>query len=131
METTDQVLVQTAESAPTPPQPENNTALSLSLPHLFSGENASESEEGLDGDPDVAVRRLPTHLEQLPVDLDVRVPLPGFSMRQLLSLKRGTVLETNWLASEDLPLSCGGEQFLWIEFEAVDDRLTARITRLA
>jgi flagellar motor switch protein FliN/FliY len=130
METTDQVLVQTGESAPEPPQPENNTALSLTLPHLFSA-GASESEEGLDGDSDVAIRRLPAHLEQLPVDLDVRVPLPGFSMRQLLSLKRGTVLETNWPASEDLPLSCGGEQFLWIEFEAVDDRLTARITRLA
>lgn len=131
METTDQVLVQTGESAPEPPQTENNTALSLSLAHRFSGESADESEERLDGDPDLAVHRLPSHLVHLPVDLDVRVPLPGFSMRQLLSLRRGTVLETNWPASEDLPLSCGGEQFLWIEFEAVDDRLTARITRLA
>ena len=99
-------------------------------PQLFSPTPSAEPDP-VESESDEAQRRLPAHIEHLPVELAVRLPVPHFTMRQLLSLERGRVLETAWLASEDLPLSCGGEQFLWIEFEAVDEKLTARITRLA
>lgn len=130
METADQVPVQASEGTAPAALAESSTALSLNPPHLFTA-RATEPPDPIEIEPDAAQRRLPAHIEHLPVGLDVRLPVPHFTMRQLLSLKRGSVFETAWLASEDLPLSCGGEHFLWIEFEAVDEKLTARITRLA
>jgi flagellar motor switch/type III secretory pathway protein FliN len=130
METTDQVTGHATDGIASPALAENSTALSLSPPHL-SSPKPPEQPDLLEREPEGSQRRLPAHIEHLPVELDVRLPVPHFTMRQLLSLQCGSVLETAWLASEDLPLSCGGEQFLWIEFEAVDEKLTARITRLA
>jgi flagellar motor switch/type III secretory pathway protein FliN len=130
METTDQVTVHATDGIASAAFAESSTALSLSPPHLSSTEPPGDPDL-LESEREGSQRRLPAHIEHLPVELDVRLPVPHFTMRQLLSLQCGSVLETAWLASEDLPLSCGGEQFLWIEFEAVDEKLTARITRLA
>jgi len=43
----------------------------------------------------------------------------------------GAVIETQWGYGEDLPLSSGGVQLAWSEFEVVDMRLAVRVTRLA
>ncbi|MGI8772497.1 MAG: FliM/FliN family flagellar motor switch protein [Acidobacteriaceae bacterium] len=130
METTDQVAVQASEATDSNAATESGAALSLSPPHIFSTKPPGQPDPQ-ESEPDGSQRRLPGHIEHLPVQLDVRLPVPHFTMRRLLSVECGSVLETAWLASEDLPLSCGREQFLWIEFEAVDEKLTARITRLA
>ena len=66
----------------------------------------------------------------LPVQLDIAIPLRSFKVRNLLELKAGEVLETQWSATEDLPLWGGGVQLVWVEFEVVDDRLAVRVTRL-
>lgn len=70
-------------------------------------------------------------LRVLPVQLDIRVPLASFRVRDLLALQSGAILGTNWPASDDVPLESAGLRLLWAEFEVADQKLAARITRLA
>jgi len=67
---------------------------------------------------------------KLPLQLDLRVPLPSFRVQNLLSLEKGQVIETAWPHTEDLPLWSGGVHLVWTEFEVVDQKLAVRITRL-
>jgi flagellar motor switch/type III secretory pathway protein FliN len=68
---------------------------------------------------------------QLPVELEVAVPVRDFRVRNLLSLEPGQVIETQWAHGEDMPLSAGDVQLAWSEFEVVDTQLAVRLTRLA
>jgi flagellar motor switch/type III secretory pathway protein FliN len=70
-------------------------------------------------------------ISQLPVELDVIIPVRDFRVRQLLALAPGQVIETQWSHGDDLPLSAGDVQLAWSEFEVVDTRLAVRVTRLA
>ena len=67
---------------------------------------------------------------QLPVELDVTVPVRNFRVRNLLALEPGHVIESQWGYSEDVPLGSVDVQLAWSEFEVVDTRLAVRITRL-
>ena len=67
---------------------------------------------------------------RLPVELDVTVPLKDFRVRNLLALKPGTLVESQWSQGEDLPLGSGDVQLAWSEFEVVDSQLSVRLTRL-
>ena len=75
-------------------------------------------------------RELTARLQRLPVEVDVRIPLPSFRVCDLLSLEPGRVLSSTWPTSEDLPLSSGDVQLVWSEFEVVDQKLAVRVTRL-
>jgi flagellar motor switch protein FliN/FliY len=68
---------------------------------------------------------------RLPVELEVAVPVREFRVRDLLSLERGSVIETQWKHGEDLPLAAGEIQLAWSEFEVIETRLAVRVTRLA
>ena len=70
-------------------------------------------------------------LGQLPVELDVAIPIRQFRVRNLLALEAGQVIETRWGNAEDLPLAVGDVQLAWCEFEVVNNRLAVRLTRLA
>lgn len=74
--------------------------------------------------------RLAAPFERLPVPLSVAVPVREFRVRNLLSIKPGEVIETQWNHGEDLPISSGDVQLAWSEFEVVDTRLAVRVTRL-
>lgn len=67
---------------------------------------------------------------QLPVELDVAVPVREFRVRNLLALEPGQVIETQWGHGEDVPLASGDVQLAWSEFEVVDSQLAVRLTRL-
>jgi flagellar motor switch/type III secretory pathway protein FliN len=82
------------------------------------------------GDPAAAGKLRMSSLEGLPVQLDVRVPLPAFRVADLLSLTPGRVLGSEWPSSSDIPLLCGEVQLVWTEFEVVDQTLAVRVTRL-
>jgi flagellar motor switch/type III secretory pathway protein FliN len=69
-------------------------------------------------------------LAALPLQLDISVPIPNFRVRDLLALDKGSVFETSWSYTEDVPVWCGGAQLLWTEFEVVDDVLSVRVTRV-
>ncbi len=68
---------------------------------------------------------------KLPLQLDLRVPVPSFRVQNLLSLEKGNIIETAWPHTEDLPLWVGDVQLVWTEFEVVDQKLGVRVTRLA
>ncbi len=70
-------------------------------------------------------------LPWLPCTLALDVPVVGFTVRTLLDLAPGAVLETNCHQSMDIPFRVNGLLMAWSEFEVVGERLAARITDLA
>jgi flagellar motor switch protein FliN/FliY len=81
--------------------------------------------------PEGAIIKLTDPVAQLPVELEVAVPVRDFRVRNLLSLEPGQVIETQWSPGEDMPLLAGDVQLAWSEFEVVDTQLAVRLTRLA
>jgi len=70
-------------------------------------------------------------LARLPLKLLVFIPLPGFKVRTLLALEPGQIISSQWKTSEDVPLTIGGVQLAFNEFEVVEHRMAIRLTRLA
>lgn len=67
----------------------------------------------------------------LPCQLTVDLPLPQFRVSDLLQLKVGSVVPTNWRLARDVPLRVNGTLIGWSEFEVVGSRLAVRLTELA
>ncbi len=119
----------TAHPLPAPPvaQPQDQSA---------SSGNGNANTQALvavplpeEGFEEPALFSLP--VSQLPVELDVAVPVRDFRVRNLLALESGQVIESQWGNGEDVPLASGDVQLAWSEFEVIDARLAVRITRLA
>jgi flagellar motor switch protein FliN/FliY len=70
-------------------------------------------------------------LAKLPLKLLVFIPLPGFKVRTLLALEPGQTIASQWKTTEDVPLTIGGVQVAFNEFEVVEHRMAIRLTRLA
>jgi len=70
-------------------------------------------------------------IARLPVEIEVGVPIRSFRVRNLLALQPGLVVASQWNHGEDLPLLAGEVQLAWTEFEVLDNRLGARITRMS
>lgn len=100
-----------------------------------SSGSISSSEQGLVAvapeAPAGSVLALTPLVAQLPVELEVSVPVRDFRVRNLLALEPGKVIASQWGNGEDLPLSAGPIQLAWAEFEVIDSELAVRVTRLA
>jgi flagellar motor switch protein FliN/FliY len=59
------------------------------------------------------------------------VPLSGFTIGELLRLKPGELIQSDWPHTEDVPVKAGRVQVAWSEFEVAEQRLMVRLTRLA
>jgi flagellar motor switch/type III secretory pathway protein FliN len=70
-------------------------------------------------------------LPGLPCTLALEIPLIKFSVASLLNLKSGSIVETAYHQSSDLPLSVNGQLVGWTEFEVIGDRLAVRLTDLS
>ena len=70
-------------------------------------------------------------LSRIPMRLTAGIPLPRFRVKDLVGLKPGQVLTSNWLCTDDVPLKIGSVQLSWSEFEVVEQRMAIRLTRLA
>jgi len=68
---------------------------------------------------------------QLQCELALQVFVPKFTVRDLLRLQRGQIINTRWAHGSDLPLRINGELIGWSEFEVVGNRLALRVTELA
>ncbi len=66
----------------------------------------------------------------LPCNLSVELPLHGFTVRDLLELSVGSVVETQWKTGEDMPVRANRRQIGWVEFEALGEYLAFRLTEL-
>lgn len=67
----------------------------------------------------------------LPCSITLDIPITGFSVRELLSLKVGDVVETAIAQTLDLPLRCNGEVIGFAEFDVIGKNLAVRLTELA
>jgi flagellar motor switch protein FliM len=70
-------------------------------------------------------------ISRLPVVLTARIPLSGFKVQDLLRLKHGQLIHSNWSTSEDIPVKIGRVHLAWSEFEVVEESMALRLTRLA
>ncbi len=68
---------------------------------------------------------------ELSCDLSIDLPVPKFTVADLLRLESGTVIETQWALGEDVPVRVNGQLIAWAEFELVGESLAVRITEWA
>jgi flagellar motor switch/type III secretory pathway protein FliN len=70
-------------------------------------------------------------LPWLPCTLALDLPVVKFTVGDLLSLDVGSIVETAYHQSSDLPLRVNGQLVGWTEFEVVGERLAVRLTDLS
>jgi flagellar motor switch/type III secretory pathway protein FliN len=70
-------------------------------------------------------------LPWLPCTLTLDLPVVRFSVGDLLTLGIGSIVETAYHQSSDLPLRVNGQLVGWTEFEVVGERLAVRLTDLS
>jgi flagellar motor switch/type III secretory pathway protein FliN len=66
----------------------------------------------------------------LPCDLMVDLPLPSFTVADLLKLRPGSIANAHWLVGHDIPLRLNGTLIGWAEFEIMGNNLAVRLTEL-
>lgn len=64
---------------------------------------------------------------EVPARLSALIPLPSISLQQLLTLKPGTMLVSEWQLSQDMPLMVGEVFLANVSCEPAGDRLGVRI----
>jgi flagellar motor switch protein FliN/FliY len=69
-------------------------------------------------------------VEQLSCELSVAFQVTRFGVADLLEMKPGTVLDSQWDVMKEVPLHVNGRQVAWCEFEVVGQKLGVRITEL-
>lgn len=67
----------------------------------------------------------------LPCRLSVEIPVPVFTVRDLLCLDVGSIVDSRNASSADVPLRVNSELIGWAEFEVVGNRMAIRLTALA
>lgn len=69
--------------------------------------------------------------EELPCQLTVDLRIPLFTVGDLFRLSTGSVIETEWTQSTDVPLFVNRELIGWAEFEVLGEELAVRVTEFA
>ena len=64
----------------------------------------------------------------LPCMLTLDVPVPEFTVGDLMTLRVGSIVATGCNQTSDVPLRVNQLLIGWTEFEVIDDRLAVRIT---
>jgi flagellar motor switch/type III secretory pathway protein FliN len=70
-------------------------------------------------------------LPWLPCTLALDLTVVRFTVGDLLNLTKGSIVETAYHQSSDLPLRVNGQLVGWTEFEVVGERLAVRLTDLS
>jgi len=105
--------------------PESAVAVAVPIPETVVNKPAVTGMAGIEEHPDWLV------LSRIPMRLNAGIPLPSFKVKDLLGLRAGQMLHSNWLCTDDVPLKIGAVQLSWSEFEVVEQRMAVRLTRLA
>src|ERR1700730_3151141 len=93
---------------------------------------AAKSASPAPQSPDRPQERDPAELlPWLPCTLALDLPVVNFTVGDLLSLTNGSIVETAYHQSSDLPLRVNGQLVGWTEFEVVGERLAVRLTDLS
>ena len=67
---------------------------------------------------------------EVPGELSVQLKIPALRLRDLLCLRIGSVIDTRWSLSTDVPLLVNGQLIAWSEFEAIGEQLAVRLSEL-
>ena len=70
-------------------------------------------------------------LARVPETLTALIPLRRFTVRSLLLLDKGQMIESDRSLTEDIPMKIGAVQIAWGEFEVVEHVMALRVTRMA
>ena len=76
-------------------------------------------------------KNLVEELPWLPLTITMEIPVPDFTIQKLLDLRAGSILNTLYLSTADVPMRINGKLIAWGRFEVSGDRLASRITELA
>jgi flagellar motor switch protein FliN/FliY len=68
---------------------------------------------------------------ELPCHLGVELQVPGFTIRDLLSLDVDSVVDTERREGAHVPVVVNGVMVAWAEFDVMEDRLAVRLTEIA
>jgi flagellar motor switch/type III secretory pathway protein FliN len=68
--------------------------------------------------------------QYLTCELAVEVPVPHFTVRDLLRLEKKSVVDTGCKQAVNLPLAVNNRGLAWVEFEVLGDRLAVRLMEL-
>jgi flagellar motor switch protein FliN/FliY len=71
------------------------------------------------------------HVGHLPCYLTVDLPVPKFTVGNLASLEKDSIVDSRWNVTQDVPLRANGELIALSEFEVLGDKLAVRVTELA
>jgi flagellar motor switch protein FliN/FliY len=89
-----------------------------------------------DGDQARDIEPPPSHAElwpevlELPCHLDVELRVPGFRIRDLLSLEVDSIVDTQRSEGAHVPVVVNGVMVAWAEFDVMEDRLAVRLTEI-
>ena len=72
-----------------------------------------------------------TRVEALPCLFSVEIPVPNFTVGDLVGLSVGRLVDTRWTVGEDVPLRINGVLIAWSEFEILNNHVAVRLTELA
>jgi flagellar motor switch/type III secretory pathway protein FliN len=71
------------------------------------------------------------HVLDLACLLTAELPIPGFTVADLLKLRGGSVIRTQWRVTQDIPVRVNGTLVAWAELEGAGKRLSVRLTEMA
>lgn len=108
--------------------------LNTELGVRVAGETALVHVDGLPAG--AWMQRIESHpdwplLSRMPMRLSASIPVHQFRIANLLALKPGQLIESDWPSTQDVALHAGSVRFCWTEFEVVEQRIAVRLTRLA
>lgn len=69
-------------------------------------------------------------VDRLACRMSLEILIPGFTVRSLLTLAPGDVIDTRWPLVSDVPLRINGLLMSWTEFELIGNKLAVRLTEL-
>jgi flagellar motor switch protein FliN/FliY len=64
-------------------------------------------------------------------DVTAQIPVARFTVRDLLNLRKDSIVETNCHHTRDIPLRVNGQLICWTEFEVVGNHIGVRVTESA
>jgi flagellar motor switch protein FliN/FliY len=62
--------------------------------------------------------------------MSLEIPVPRFTVRDLLRLSPEDVIDTRWAQTTDIPLRINGLLLSWAEFELIGNKMAVRLTEL-
>jgi flagellar motor switch protein FliN/FliY len=71
------------------------------------------------------------HVKGLLCRLSVEISIQHFTVRQLLDLEPGAILDTQYEEGSYVPVIVNGQLIAWGEFDVVEEALAIRLTELA